>query len=83
MFSETCRKCLFDIVSAYQAATKESLATISRHFYGNRVFLGRYKRGSCSITTLKADAMVAKFRAEWPEGFLFPEPEPFRDKNIV
>ena len=72
MFEKICRENLLKIAGAFAKATGLSIATVSRRFHGNQAFLDEYRRGGCSITLSKFEAMITAFRAEWPAGAQWP-----------
>lgn len=60
------------IAAAYRKATGKSLTQIGKAFYGRGDFFDGLKDGSRSISVRQLDAMIAQFRAEWPEGAPWP-----------
>ncbi len=72
MITNTVKKNILAIVSAYRKATGASLSEVSKRFYGNSNFFEQFKAGGHSISVKKLDEMVAKFQAEWPEGAEWP-----------
>lgn len=72
MIAKTCRDNLHALATAYARATGASLKQISKKFYGNRDFLGDFRRGEGTISIDKFDRVVEAFKAEWPANTDWP-----------
>lgn len=69
---QVIRENLIAIADAYQKATGESDATVSKKFYGRGDFYKKLKAGICRISTRQVDAVKAKFSAKWPPKTAWP-----------
>lgn len=82
MIAAEVRKNLLAVVSAYRKATGASDSEVSKRFYGNVSFIDKFRSGDHSISVDKLDAMIADFRAKWPEGAEWPMLRPiFMDRQ--
>lgn len=76
MLDRTARENLLAIADVYAGATGLSLATISRHVYGNQAFFAELRRGDRSITFAKAEELLQVFSTRWPKGVKWPKTRP-------
>ena len=76
MVAAPVRKNVAAIARAYGKATGNSLATISREFYGQSNFLKDFAAGRRSITVDKLQELLVKFSDRWPETAKWPETLP-------
>ena len=72
MLSTICRENLKAIVQAYGKATGRDMPKISKEFYGNSEFMSAFFSGETSMSFGKYDAILDKFRKQWPEEAKWP-----------
>lgn len=72
MIAETLHTNLILIATAYAKATKITLTTVSKRFYGNNNFFEDLRRNRRSISIAKYEEMVDAFRGSWPDGAEWP-----------
>lgn len=70
--SDLCRKNLLMIARAYARSRRVSLNQVSKEVYGNVKFLEEFARKRQSVSLLKYDQMIQRFRSVWPEDVLWP-----------
>jgi hypothetical protein len=73
MLSEVFRDYLLKVAELYRVAEGLAMPTISNKFYGNAKFFDQYRAGECSISIDRYEAVVEKFKANWPKGLYFPK----------
>lgn len=76
MIQASARKNLYAIAMTYAGATGQTLAKVSREFYGNAGFFEDFKDGKQSITLSRLEIMLLKFSAAWPSRVQWPATDP-------
>jgi hypothetical protein len=72
MIAATLRENLTVIAKAYARATGGSLSRTSKLFYGNASFFEDFQKGRVSVSVDKYDAILGRFRDEWPKDAEWP-----------
>lgn len=72
MIARILRDNLLTLAQNYARATKSSLPAVSKRFYGNVGFFAEFRAGGTSISIDKYDAVVERFREEWPSDREWP-----------
>jgi len=73
-----CTQNILKLARAYAAHEGIKLQTVARYFHGSSHIFEALEAGEVTLTLVKYDQMMDRFRKQWPEGLAWPKiREPF------
>lgn len=76
MIEKPANAVLLSVAETYAKAVGQTLAQVSRKFYGKNAFFRELRRGKVSLTLSNYDKLMQKFSDVWPANAEWPEAPP-------